>query len=89
MPMDVISYTKLRNELARMIDKVNNDHVPVVITRKGTEGAVLVSKDYFESLNETAYALSTRSNAVQIKKALAELRAGKGIPDSGQRPSST
>ena len=31
--MQAISYTALRNHLANMLDKVNDDHTPMLITR--------------------------------------------------------
>ncbi|MFV1997636.1 MAG: type II toxin-antitoxin system Phd/YefM family antitoxin, partial [Acidiferrobacterales bacterium] len=39
--MKVLSYTALRNTLARTMEKVCDDHEPIVITRK-SEGAVVM-----------------------------------------------
>jgi prevent-host-death family protein len=42
--MDTISYTAIRNNLAKTIDKVNENHAPVIITRQNGPAAVLMSR---------------------------------------------
>jgi antitoxin YefM len=32
--MDTISYSTFRNQLAATLDKVNDDHLPILITRQ-------------------------------------------------------
>ncbi len=51
--MDSISYTALRMHLASVLDKVNQDHQPIMITRQNNQLAVIMSLEKFQSY-ETA-----------------------------------
>lgn len=73
-----LSYSQLRNQLAAMLDKVNEDHAPVLITRKNGKPAVLVSLEDFEAYEETAYLLRSPENARHLLESIAELEAGGG-----------
>jgi len=68
--MDTISYTAIRNNLAKTIDKVNENHAPVIITRQNGPAAVLMSLDDFNAYEETAYLLRSPVNAARLIKAV-------------------
>jgi antitoxin YefM len=74
--MDTISYTNFRSHLAGTLDKVNDDHVPVLITRQNGKPAVLISLDDFKSYEETAYLMASPKNAMRLNQAIAEIEAG-------------
>jgi antitoxin YefM len=76
--MDAISYTAARNQLARTMDKVNEDGAPVLITRQRGKPAVLMSLDDFNSYEETAHLLRSPANARRLRRAVRELKAGRG-----------
>ena len=76
--MDVISSTALRAKLAEAMDKVNDDHRPVIITRQRGKPAVLLSLDDFNSYLETDYLLSSPKNSARLTKAVSDLKAGRG-----------
>lgn len=76
--MDVLSYSEARAKLAKTMDKVNDDHAPVVITRRRGKSAVLMSLDDFNSYVETDYLLSSPKNAARLAKATRQLKAGRG-----------
>jgi antitoxin YefM len=67
--MDPIPYTRLRNELARVLDKVNEDRSAVIITRRRGKPAVLMSMDEYSSLQETAHLLRSPRNAARLRVA--------------------
>jgi antitoxin YefM len=67
--MEPIPYTRLRNELARVLDKVNEDQSAVVITRRRGKPAVLMSMDEYAALQETAYLLRSPRNAARLREA--------------------
>ncbi len=75
--MDVLSYSALRNNLASTLDKVNDDHVSILITRQKGKPAVIMSLDDFNSYEETAYLMSSPKNAERLNKSIAEIEAGK------------
>ena len=76
--MDTISYTSARSNLAKTMEKVCDDHAPVVITRKTAQPVVMMSLEDYEALEETAYLLRSPKNARRLLESIAELAAGKG-----------
>jgi antitoxin YefM len=76
--MEVISYSAVRAKLAEAMDKVNDDHRPVIITRQRGKPAVLISLDDFNSYVETDYLLSSPKNAARLTKAMRDLKSGRG-----------
>ena len=75
--MDAITYTAVRNNLAKTIDKVNEDHAPVIITRQNGSSAVLMSLDDFNAFEETAYLMRSPANAARLSKAVVDAAKGK------------
>jgi antitoxin YefM len=75
--MDAITYTNLRQNLKSYMDKVFNDHDPLIITRKNNENVVLMSIDEYNSLIETNYLLSSKTNAEHLQKSINQHKAGK------------
>lgn len=76
--MDTISYSEARAQLAKTMDKVCDDHAPVVITRKRARSVVLMSLEDFQALAETAYLLRSPKNARRLLESIAELESGGG-----------
>ncbi|MDN5872197.1 MAG: type II toxin-antitoxin system prevent-host-death family antitoxin [Nitrococcus sp.] len=74
--MDSLSYSAFRKSLAKTLDKVNEDHVPVLITRQNGKPAVLVSLEDFKAYEETAYLMASPKNAARLSQAIAEVEAG-------------
>ena len=59
-----------------MLDKVNDDHAPVLITRQNGKPAVLISLDDFSSYEETAYLLGSATNARRLAESLEQVVLG-------------
>lgn len=74
--MDTMSYSTFRGNLAKTIDKVNDDHKPVLITRQNGKPAVLISLEDFQAYEETAYLMASPVNARRLNEAIAEIEAG-------------
>ena len=77
--MEAINYTTFRKNLAKTIDRVNDDHCSILITRQNGRTAVLLSLDDFKSYEETAYLMKSPKNAERLNTAILELEAGKSI----------
>ncbi len=77
--MRSINYTTFRKNLAKIINCVNDDHCPILITRQQGRAAVLMSLDDFRSYEETAYLMKSPKNAERLNAAIADLEADKGI----------
>ncbi len=75
--MDVISYTRARETLAKTMDRVCNGHSPVIITRKNQRSVVIMSLEDYRALEETAYLLRSPKNARRLLESIAELEAGR------------
>lgn len=76
--MKAISYTAARENLAATMDRVCDDHAPIVITRNREQAVVMLSLADFESLEETAYLLRSPANARRLLEAIQALEAGAG-----------
>lgn len=76
--MDAISYTRARGNLAKTMEKVCDDHAPVIITRKSAGAVVMISLEDYQALEETAYLLRSPKNAKRLIESIAELETGGG-----------
>jgi len=76
--MKIVSYSAARANLAKTMEKVCEDHEPVVITRKSREAVVMLSLEDFESLEETSYLLRSPKNVKRLLTAISELEQGGG-----------
>lgn len=76
--MDAISYTTARKNLAKLMEQVCNEHLPVIITRKREASVVLISLEDYQVLEETLYLLRSPANARRLLDSIAELETGKG-----------
>jgi antitoxin YefM len=77
--MDAITYSTARAKLADTMDRVCDDHEPIIITRNGQQAVVMMSLDDFKSLEETAYLLRSPKNARRLLESIAALESGKGV----------
>ncbi|MDD5277245.1 MAG: type II toxin-antitoxin system prevent-host-death family antitoxin [Methylovulum sp.] len=80
--MDAISYSTFRSQLATILDKVNDNHKPILITRQNGKPAVVISLEDFQAYEETAYLMASPKNAQRLSQAIAEVEAGKTLQRS-------
>jgi antitoxin YefM len=76
--MSTISYTAARENLAATMDRVCDDHEPVVITRQRQRSVVIMALEDYRALEETSYLLRSPSNARRLLAATRQLAKGKG-----------
>ncbi len=77
--MDAITYSAARANLASTMNRVCDDHDPLIITRNGEQSVVMLSLEDFNALEETAYLLRSPTNAKRLLSAVTQLNAGKGV----------
>lgn len=77
--MDTINYSTLRSNLASVLDKVNDDHNPVLVTRQNGKPAVILSWEDYKAFEETAYLMASPVNARRLNQAIAEVEAGNVV----------
>lgn len=76
--MDAMTYSAARANLASTMDRVCNDHEPLIITRNREQSVVMLSLDDYNALEETAYLLRTPANTRRLLSAITQLNAGQG-----------
>lgn len=74
--MDKISYADFLIDLANQMDKVNQDHKPLLVTRKNAKPIVVMSLDNFQSYEETAYLMASPKNGERLNQAISEMSQG-------------
>jgi antitoxin YefM len=85
---ETLSLSSVKAHLSELVDRVEDQHDRIVVTRNGRPAAVLVSHDDLESLEETLAIMSDPALMAQIRESeqvdttkdpaatLAELRVG-------------
>jgi len=77
--MEAVTYNQIKNKLNFFMDKVYEDHEPVIVARNKGKNSVLMSLDDYRSIEETCYLLSNPHTAARLIKAIEEVNAGKTI----------
>jgi antitoxin YefM len=75
--MSHVSFTELRQHMARYFDQVAADREPLVVTRQGDKGnLVVMSEEEFAGWQETVHLLSSPRNAERLQASIRQMRAG-------------
>lgn len=77
--MDAINYTTARKNFAKTMDKVCEDHEPVIITRENAQPVVMMSLEDYNAIEETGYLLSRPANAKRLRKSIQQYEQGKTV----------
>lgn len=73
------TYTKARKNLKGVFDHVCDTHTPYLVERREGGNVIVISEEDYNSLEETAYLLSSPKNAEHLAKSLQELEAGETL----------
>lgn len=77
--MTCASYTDVRQNLARYMDEAVDSRAPIVVTRQGGRGnVVLISEEEFEGWRETVHLLSSPRNASRLMRSIRQIESGNG-----------
>ena len=76
--MKAITYTAARQNLARTMQEVCEDHAPVIVTRKKNNSVVIMALEDYAALEETAYLLRSPKNARRLIESIVQLENGDG-----------
>jgi antitoxin YefM len=76
--MSHVSFTAFRQHLARYFDEVANAREPLVVTRQGGKGNVVVmSEAEFAGWEATVHLLRSPKNAEHLLESVRQVRAGQ------------
>ena len=75
--MNAITVDEAKRDLDRIIERVAADAEPTVICGEGSQKAVLLSLEEFNSWRETLYLISNPANAAHLRRSIAEAEEGK------------
>lgn len=75
----VLPLAEIKKRLSEIVDGVEERHDRVVLTRNGRPAAVIISPEELESLEESLEILSNPKAMGAIRKAEADIDAGKGV----------
>jgi len=76
--METVTYSRTRQHLAEIMDKVSDDRAPVLITRQNGQAVVMMSLADYNALEETAYLLRSPRNARRLIASVEELLSQGG-----------
>jgi antitoxin YefM len=68
--MGTLTYSKLRANLKSALDRAVYDHEVIGVERAKGGHAVLISREDYDSMAETAYLLRSPANASQLLEAM-------------------
>jgi len=75
--LSAISYTSARNNFAKTMAHVCDDHAPIIITRQNADPVVMISLEDYEAIAETAYLFRSPKNASRLAEAIEQIENGK------------
>jgi len=75
--MRTLSSSELRANLSSVMDRVNDVHEPVIVTRAKGKPVVMVSLEDGASMDETTYLMASPENRRQLLAAIADADEGR------------
>jgi antitoxin YefM len=60
--MDAFTYTNVRKNFSAKMDKVCDDHAPIIITRQNAKPVIMMSLEDYNALEETLYLMRSPKN---------------------------
>ncbi len=76
--MGYVTYTELRENLARYMDEAVESRAPIVVTRQGGKGAVvMMSLEEFEGWQETVHLLGSPRTAEVLLRSIKDANEGR------------
>jgi antitoxin YefM len=76
---ETLSLADIKAHLSEIVDRVEQHHERITLTRNGRPAAVLISPEDLEALEDTLELLADPRARVEIERAREEIASGKGI----------
>jgi antitoxin YefM len=75
--MDTLSYSDARGNFRKTMDKVCEDHAPVVVTRQNKPAVVMIALEDYNAIEATLHLMRHPKNAQRLLKAVRNVEQGK------------
>jgi len=75
--MEAITYSHARQNLAKTMNRVCDEHDLVIITRKVAAPVIMMSLENYNSIQETAYLLRSPANAEKLRESIKQYEKGR------------
>ncbi len=75
--MDVLNFTDFRQNLAKNLDKVNDNDEIVIVSRSKGKNVVVMSLEEYNSLLETMHLIKSEPNRKRLQQAIDEMNKGE------------
>lgn len=73
---EAVTYTEARQNFAKYMDQVCDDHDALIVTRQKSRPIVIMSLEDYNAMKETAYLMSTPANAERLMASIREADEG-------------
>jgi len=74
--MDVLNYTEFRQNLAKNLDKVNDNADIVIVSRSKGKNVVVMALEEYNAITETLHLVKSEPNRKRLQQAIDEMNAG-------------
>ncbi len=73
--MEALTYTQIRKNFAEAMNRVCEDHKPVIITRQSSSPVVMMSLEDYNAMEETLYLMRSPRNAERLLKSISDIKS--------------
>lgn len=74
--MKVLNYTEFRQNLAKSLDKVNDNAEIVIVSRSKGKNVVVMDLDEYNAMTETLHIIKSEANRKRLQEAIDEMNSG-------------
>ncbi|MDB4904038.1 MAG: type toxin-antitoxin system prevent-host-death family antitoxin [Mucilaginibacter sp.] len=74
--MEVLNYTEFRQNLAKSLDKVNDDAEIVIVSRSKGKNVVVMDLEEYNAMTETLHIIKSEANRKRLQEAIDEMNTG-------------
>ena len=74
--MEVLNYTEFRQNLAKSLDRVNDDAEIVIVSRSKGKNVVVMDLDEYNAMTETLHIIKSEANRRRLQEAIDEMNTG-------------
>ncbi|MBM3647521.1 MAG: type II toxin-antitoxin system prevent-host-death family antitoxin [Alphaproteobacteria bacterium] len=78
--MDVVSYSRARQDLARLMDRASDDRSPLIVTRRGGKAVVVLSLAEYRDMEEMLHLMRSPTNARRLLRSIRAAERGDVTP---------